>query len=211
MLLKKLITSLNQKKKVSKVDPSDLANSGIYSESDLEKLREHINFPLEKPALLNSLARGMTGKSTVNQGGTLLNLFNQEEIEQLAESAWLRLWQKFIRFGTVSAGIIAVLMILQLLKMFIDAMIRCYTLHSIFGWSIHLLGACFASITQLLLTLGRPEEPEIREMELIERQPLVQSFPSPQMYSKFPQEHPTAPAEKPSLPEGYHSLGISRN
>ena len=55
-------------------DPSDLANSGIYSVSDLQKLRDHINFPLEKPALLNSLARGMTGTSTVNQGGSLLNL-----------------------------------------------------------------------------------------------------------------------------------------
>ena len=58
-------------------NPNDLANSGIYSEQDLEQLREHINFPLEKPALLNTLARGMVGKHTINQGASLANLFDQ--------------------------------------------------------------------------------------------------------------------------------------
>ena len=191
-----------------------MANSGIYSEADLQKLRDHINFPLEKPALLNSLARGMTGTSTVNPGGSLLNLFNQEEIEQLAKSAWRRLWHRFISFGTVSAGVIPILIILQLLKMFIDAIIRCYTLrsytlHSIFGWSMHLLGACFASITQMLLTLRRDEDPEERELEIMERQPLHQPLPQ-NLYPNFPKENPTAPTDNPVHPEGYHSLGIAK-
>ena len=47
-------------------DASDLANSGIYSDHDLAQLSDHINFPLEKPALLNSLARGLVGQSFMN-------------------------------------------------------------------------------------------------------------------------------------------------
>ena len=33
---------------------SSLATSGIYSQSDLDKLRDHIMFPAEKPMILNS-------------------------------------------------------------------------------------------------------------------------------------------------------------
>ena len=55
------------------------SNSGIYSEQDLEQLREHINFPPEKPAFL---------QHTINQGASLTNLFDQEEIERIAEGYW---------------------------------------------------------------------------------------------------------------------------
>jgi len=41
--------------------PGPLAISGIYSEKDIEKLRNHIMFPAEKPALLNEVARRITG------------------------------------------------------------------------------------------------------------------------------------------------------
>ncbi|XP_070516639.1 uncharacterized protein [Cardiocondyla obscurior] len=37
--------------------PGSLATSGIYSQADIDKLRNHIMFPAEKPALLNSMAR----------------------------------------------------------------------------------------------------------------------------------------------------------
>ena len=38
-------------------NPSSLATSGIYSQSDLDQLRDHIMLPAEKPMILNSLAR----------------------------------------------------------------------------------------------------------------------------------------------------------
>ena len=38
-------------------NPSSLAASGIYSQSDLDKLRDHVMFPAEKPMIVNSLAR----------------------------------------------------------------------------------------------------------------------------------------------------------
>ena len=47
---------------------SSLATSGIYSQSDLNKLRDHIMFPTVKPMILNFLAREITGHPSINQG-----------------------------------------------------------------------------------------------------------------------------------------------
>lgn len=180
-------------------DPVDLANSGIYSSKDLENLRDHINFPLEKPALLNSLVRGMTGKATVNQGGSLVNLFNQEEMEKLAQGAWDRLWAKFVNFGTVSAGVIAILMICQFIKLIIDTIIRCYTLHTVFGWSFRLLGAVFASITQLFMHLSRTPSPSAPDLERGETAPLNDQNIYPTINSK----------PSPALTQTSSNLGIN--
>ena len=49
-------------------NPSFLKTSGIYSQSDLARLCHHIIFPAEKPMILNSLAREISGRPTVNQG-----------------------------------------------------------------------------------------------------------------------------------------------
>jgi hypothetical protein len=37
-----------------------LATSGIYKTSDVERLWSHIMFPVEKPSMLNIIARGAT-------------------------------------------------------------------------------------------------------------------------------------------------------
>ena len=71
-------------------NPSSLATNGIYFQSDLHKLRDHIMFPAEKPMILNSLAREITGHPTINQGISLTNLFNEDVIDKIAESAWGR-------------------------------------------------------------------------------------------------------------------------
>ena len=43
-----------------------LATSGMYSQSDSNKLLDHIMFPTEKQMVLNTLARGIMGQSTLN-------------------------------------------------------------------------------------------------------------------------------------------------
>ena len=70
------------------------------------------------------------------------------------------MWSKFMTFGTISAGVIAIIMILQFCKLLIDTVIRGYTLHSIYGWSIKLLGAIFSSITSLLIHMGTSSDIE---------------------------------------------------
>ena len=130
-------------------------------QSDLDKLRDHIMFPAEQPMFPNSLARKITGHPTINQGISLTNLFNQEVIDKITESAWGRLWTILTNFGTTSAGLIGLIIIIRGIKLIADRTIHGYASHRLFGWSLHLLGAFWDSVNNLLLHLGtnRPAGP----------------------------------------------------
>ena len=111
-------------------------------------------FPAEKSMILNSLAGEITGHPTINQGILLTNLFNQEVIDKIAESACGRFWTIFTNFGTTSAGLIGLIVITRGIKLIADTIIHGYALHRLFEWSLHLLGAFWDSVTNLLLDLG---------------------------------------------------------
>ena len=53
------------------VCPETLVVSGIYSQKDLNRLRDMILFPVEKPSVLNKVALGMSGRKIDPQGMTL--------------------------------------------------------------------------------------------------------------------------------------------
>ena len=160
-----------------------LAESGIYSENDLSRLRDHIMFPMEQPALINSFAKAATGHRIPHSGITISNLLDEDALSKIASSAGERIWGGFLTFGTASAGILGVWIVFKAIKLLIDTIIHGYTLHSIYGWSLHLLGAVCSSITHLLLYLGkraeskRPPSPtmEADNPEVIIHQPTPQA------------------------------------
>ena len=123
--------------------PTSLASSGIYTEQDLSKIRDRINFPMERPAMLNSIARGMSGIPTSHPDDSIINLIDEKTLERLAEGTCNKVWSKFMSIGTASAGFIGLLLIAQFIKLLIDTIIRGYTLQKVYGWSIHLIGAIF--------------------------------------------------------------------
>lgn len=138
------------------VSPDALATSGIYTEEDLTRLRDHIMFPVEKPATLNIIAHGAMG-GRVPPGSVFMgNLLDESTLDRIAEGAGRKLWKGFISFGSASAGVLAIFVIIRSIKLIIDTVIHGYALHSIYGWSIHLLGAVWSSVTNLLLHLGQP-------------------------------------------------------
>lgn len=57
--------------------PGSLATSGIYSQSDVDKLRDYIMFPAEKPAVLNSIAQDMTGYSQSTEDISMYHLLDE--------------------------------------------------------------------------------------------------------------------------------------
>ena len=134
-------------------NPSSLATSCIYSQSDLDKLQYHM-FPAGKPMILNSLAREITGHPTINQGISLTNFLNEDVIYKIAESAWSRFWTIFTSFGTTSAGLYGLIILFGGIKFIADTIIHGYALHRLFGRSLHLLGVFWDSVTKLLLHLG---------------------------------------------------------
>lgn len=71
-------------------------------------------------------------------------------MERFGEKAW----KGFVTFGSASAGVLAIFIIIRVAKLLIDTAIHGYALHSMYGWSVHLLGAVWSSVTHLLLHLG---------------------------------------------------------
>jgi len=59
-------------------DPGSLAASGIYSDNDLENLRDHIMFPAERNGILNTMARGVRASITSTYQEKLYNFNNFE-------------------------------------------------------------------------------------------------------------------------------------
>jgi len=136
-------------------DPGSLAASGIYTSRDLENLRDHIMFPAEKTGILNTVARGVKGEPTLTQGISLSHLMDENTLQKITESAWKKIWGTFLSFGNATSGIIGIYFCIRTIKLVVDTMLHGYALHTIYGWSIHLIGALWDSVTNLLLHLAR--------------------------------------------------------
>ncbi|KYN01911.1 hypothetical protein ALC62_07286 [Cyphomyrmex costatus] len=135
-------------------DTEYLASSGIYSESDLARLREHIMFPVEQPTMMKNFAKAAAGYRVPLDGLSINNLLDEDALNRIAGTTAERLWGGFLKFGTATAGFIGVWLIIKGIKIVADTVIHGYALHSVYGWSVHLLGAIFASVTSLLMHLG---------------------------------------------------------
>ena len=122
-------------------DPASLATSGIYTEKDLDELRDRIMFPMDQPALLNQMAREMHGHVVTDNEGMISKLLNEDTMEKIFSNTWGRMWSKFTSFGSVSAGIFMVIAILQGIKIILGVFLKGYALHRIYGWSSHLWSA----------------------------------------------------------------------
>lgn len=144
------------------VSPAHLATSGIYTSEDLERLRDHIMFPVEKPAILNNIARGASGQTLPPGTIGLSTLLDEKTIEEISKTAGRRIWEHLITFGSASAGIMAIFIILRFIKLIIDTLVHGYALHTAYGWSLHLLGAVWSSIAHLLLHIA-PSSPADKE------------------------------------------------
>lgn len=140
--------------------PHALSTSGVYRQSDVDRLKDHILFPTERMAILNNIARGATGHVITTDDITLYNLFNEDTLNKIATSTSRKVWTGFITFGSATAGIMGIFIIIRLIKFIIDTLIHGYTLHQIYGWSVRLLGSLWTSVTHLLVYLGHKSQQE---------------------------------------------------
>jgi len=189
--------------------PGLLAISGIYSEKDIEKLRDHIMFPAEKPALLNTGKRNIrTYHSHQNGTVSMYNLLDEASLQKIAESTASRIWKGFVTFGSATAGVFGIFIVIRVIKLVIDTAIHGYALHTAYGCSLHLLGAIWSSLTHLLLHLARgPTNKENKRCFIritkIQSSPLLQIFPR---HQKKPLTIPAPSANTNSLPIIYKDL-----
>ena len=114
-------------------DPGALAVSGIYTNNELENLRDHIMFSAEKNSILNTMARGVKGEPTLSQGISLSHLLDENSLEKITESTWKKIWGTFLSVGNANAGVIGIYFFIRTVKLIIDTVIHGYALHTIYG------------------------------------------------------------------------------
>ncbi|KAL7286450.1 hypothetical protein TKK_0019396 [Trichogramma kaykai] len=93
-----------------------LATGGVYSEKDQKKYRDLIVFPLERPSVLNQVAMTVSGRQSNKDGLTIAGFLDEAMLEKIANNTWTRIYSSFLNFGTVSARIIGLIMLIRLIK-----------------------------------------------------------------------------------------------
>ncbi|UHR49731.1 MAG: hypothetical protein [Hangzhou altica cyanea chuvirus 1] len=133
------------------ISPDFLATSGIYSAQELDKLRDHLMYGDERKAITNVLSRSFLGQNPDPQGGDFTNFLTEEGIEKMGQKFWSKLWNGFSTFGTLSAGVIGLISIIQLIKWILDSILHFKALKDIYGWSFTLIAAVWDSLTMFLI------------------------------------------------------------
>uniref|UniRef100_A0ABD2X044 Uncharacterized protein n=1 Tax=Trichogramma kaykai TaxID=54128 RepID=A0ABD2X044_9HYME len=151
------------------VSPESLAISGIYSEKDTRKLRDLIVFPLERGAVLNKILKSATGQQVNTEGISISPFLTEKILNDIASNTWNKVWNGFTSFGTASAGLKGLFMCIRMIKLIVDTTIHSYALYTIYGWSLHLLGALWDSVFHLLVHLGQQRRHEAVRQDLYNR------------------------------------------
>ncbi|KAI4481999.1 hypothetical protein M0804_009018 [Polistes exclamans] len=117
------------------LSPGGLATTDIYSKEQLNELREHLMFPAEQQlSISNNVARTMQGRQKLENGLSITNLLSEETLDKIAKSTTERVWNGFISFGPVFAGLFGIFVIFKIIQIIIDTIIRCYILHSVYDY-----------------------------------------------------------------------------
>ena len=80
-----------------------------------------------------------------------------------------KLLANFFLFGSATAGIFGILLTIKIIKFGLDTVIHGVALHQVYGFSFHLLGAIWDSVTQVLLHWGNTKN-NFKEKDKIQRQ-----------------------------------------
>ncbi|XP_074102027.1 uncharacterized protein LOC141529420 [Cotesia typhae] len=140
--------------------PEYLAKSGLCSDEDLSKLREAMMFPVERFAVVNTIARGATGRQINVQGINMNRFIDEVDIENKIKNMLAKIHGIFTVIGDYSSAIIAGCIIIKAFKFAADTVIHVLALHSVFGWSLRLLGSIWDSLTNFVLHSKQKYEKE---------------------------------------------------
>ncbi|XP_076549270.1 uncharacterized protein LOC143308190 [Osmia lignaria lignaria] len=140
------------------VDPANLATGGIYSPEDITRLRDHIMFPIEKTAVINTLVQGVTGRQYAQGNVQLSHLLDEASINRIAESAARKFWNGFITFGSVTSGVIGLYVAVQAIRLIITTILNGIALHAAYGWSMRLVAALWSSMSYFCIFLKKRKE-----------------------------------------------------
>ncbi|UHM27704.1 MAG: hypothetical protein FOCCV1_gp2 [Fushun oxya chinensis chuvirus 1] len=158
-----LVLSPNSETEWKYTVPSNLAQSGIYTMDELRSFENRLMFPGERKAVLDVVARGMSGKGTGSQGLSIKEFVTPQDLKDISDSLITRMWGAFSSIGQWTSGFLGVWVVYRLIKTMLSALINGHALYSVFGWSLKLLFCVWSSLTTWALktTTKDPQDSKI--------------------------------------------------
>ncbi|KAJ8667723.1 hypothetical protein QAD02_009386 [Eretmocerus hayati] len=136
-------------------DLDKLVSTGLYSSDDIQAWRDNLNFPGKEKAFQYAMAQAVIDGHSIGSKYRMDDLLNMDIITQAGERVWNRMWGSFKVIGDITSGMLGLWVTFKLLEFLIDSILHGMALHSLYGWSFVLLGACWDSVTAFFLTLKK--------------------------------------------------------
>ena len=108
------------------------------------------------------MAQGASGRDYATGTLQIHNLLDEETLEKIANSTTLRIWNGFIKFGSVSAALMGIYITWRIIKT-INTILNDIAVHKVYGWRVRLLVAAWTPLTQFFIFLEARNDPTPRE------------------------------------------------
>lgn len=152
-----LIMSPDNIKRWKYNDLTNLARSGIYTEEQLESIRETYLFPINKISVQDNMVQRALGKNLNSMSFNYDKLITPDTIRKYTTNLFNWSWRWLNNFGTFIASIIGIITIMQMIKYMLNVIFHLFTLYSLYGLSYKLCAALLSSLTTLFVTKKHSE------------------------------------------------------
>ncbi|QIJ70029.1 putative glycoprotein [Gudgenby Calliphora mononega-like virus] len=137
------------------IDIENLANAGIYSPEEINKIDKIILTSLRSDAITNQITRAITGDGSLSGGMSVENLMSQEDIRKFANSRinilMGKFWEWMGNFGNVVSSLIGIVIFLKLGLFIINSIINIKVIWDLFGFSWRLIFFWWSHLVGLFL------------------------------------------------------------
>ncbi|CAG9825716.1 unnamed protein product [Phaedon cochleariae] len=120
---------------------------GIYTQEEITNAQRILTFGNERKAVKNIIARRVAGLETTGQGFSTLNIFNPEEMKELAHNTMQQIWGWFTDLGLFMSGLMGFYAILKMLKYAIGVVLNGFHIYQTMGCGVVILASLWNTLT----------------------------------------------------------------
>ncbi|KAG5871273.1 hypothetical protein JTB14_024343 [Gonioctena quinquepunctata] len=120
---------------------------GIYTQEEISNAQRILTFGNERKAVENIIARRVAGLETTGQGFSTVNLFNTEEMKELAHNTIRQVWGWFTDLGLFMSGLMGFYAIFRIIKYGIGVILNGIQLYQTLGCGVMILASLWNNLT----------------------------------------------------------------
>ncbi|APG78738.1 putative glycoprotein [Hubei diptera virus 11] len=150
---------------------SGLAESGIYSQRDLDQVQKILMNPVEKEILSSRILRTLDGASSLPTGYSLYNTFTPQDLERLTKNTvstfFMVFYGKMTTIGNFFSFLLALFMILRFIKFILNSIINWTYLYRTVGLSWKLIFCWWENLVHHWVRDSKTQSTKQTDQELV--------------------------------------------